>query len=176
MTPDNLTPRQQRLIALWEQHIGYEFETRNTESTLDTMVPHACVNHIPVMTGGRGREELRRFYGASVIPQMPPDTRMTLIGRTVGHDRLVDEMVFEFTHTLAMPWLLPGIPPTGRHVKVALVASVSFEGDRLVSERIYWDQATVLVQLGLLDPTGLPVCGAESTDKALDPSLPARQP
>ncbi|GAB6047270.1 hypothetical protein JCM19379_10940 [Methyloparacoccus murrellii] len=140
------------------------------------MVPHACVNHIPVMTGGRGREELRRFYGASVTPQMPPDTRMTLIGRTVGHDRLVDEMVFEFTHTLAMPWLLPGVPPTGRHVKVMLVASVGFEGDRLVSEHIYWDQATVLVQLGLLDPTGLPVCGAESTDKALDPALPARQP
>lgn len=140
------------------------------------MVPHACVNHIPVMTGGRGREELRRFYGASVTPQMPPDTRMTLIGRTVGHDRLVDEMAFEFTHTLAMPWLLPGVPPTGRHVKVMLVASVGFEGDRLVSEHIYWDQATVLVQLGLLDPTGLPVCGAESTDKALDPALPARQP
>ncbi|WP_460027087.1 ester cyclase [Methyloparacoccus murrellii] len=161
---------------MWEQHVGYEFETRDTESTLDTMVPHACVNHIPVMTGGRGREELRRFYGASVTPQMPPDTRMTLIGRTVGHDRLVDEMVFEFTHTLAMPWLLPGVPPTGRHVKVMLVASVGFEGDRLVSEHIYWDQATVLVQLGLLDPTGLPVCGAESTDKALDPALPARQP
>jgi carboxymethylenebutenolidase len=169
-----LTPRPQRLVELWEQHVGYEFETQDITATLDTMVPDAYVNHIPVMTGGNGKAQLREFYGLNFIPQMPPDTRMTPISRTVGDDQLVDEMVFEFTHTLAMPWMLPGLPPTGKHVKVALVAIVSFEGELLRHEHIYWDQASVLVQLGLLDPSGLPVTGAASAEKALDPSLPSR--
>jgi carboxymethylenebutenolidase len=138
------------------------------------MVPQAYVNHVPVMTGGRGRDELREFYGNSFIPRMPPDTRMTPISRTVDDNRLVDEMIFEFTHTIPMPWMLPGVPTTGKPVKVALVAIVGFDGDRLANEHIYWDQASVLVQLGMLDPKGLPVCGAESADKALDPTLPPR--
>ncbi len=175
MTEDHLTARQRRLVELWEQHVGFEFDTRNTEATLDTMVSDAYVNHVPVMTGGRGREELREFYGNSFIPQMPPDTRMTPVSRTVGDNRLVDEMIFEFTHTLPMPWMLPGVPPTGKPVKVALVAIVGFEGDRLAHEQIYWDQASVLVQLGLLSSAGLPVCGAESALKALDPTLPPRR-
>lgn len=174
MTEHIITARQRRLIELWEQHVGLEFDTRNTESTLDTMVPQAYVNHVPVMTGGRGRDELREFYGNSFIPQMPPDTRMTPISRTVDDNRLVDEMIFEFTHTIPMPWMLPGVSPTGKPVKVALVAIVGFDGDRLANEHIYWDQASVLVQLGMLDPKGLPVCGAESADKALDPTLPPR--
>ena len=175
MTETTTTSRQHRLIELWEQHVGFEFDTRDTDATLDTMVPTATVNHVPVMTGGRGREELRTFYGNSFIPRMPPDTRMTPISRTVGDNQLVDEMIFEFTHSIAMPWMLPGVPPTGKAVKVALVAIVGFEGDRLVHERIYWDQASVLVQLGLLDPAGLPVSGVESALKALDPTLPPRR-
>jgi carboxymethylenebutenolidase len=174
MSQANTTPRQRRLIELWEQHVGFEFDTRDTDATLDTMVSEAYVNHVPVMTGGRGREELREFYGNSFIPRMPPDTRMTPISRTVGDNRLVDEMIFEFTHTIAMPWMLPGVPPTGKAVKVALVAIVGFEGDKLVHEQIYWDQASVLVQLGLLDPAELPVAGVESALKALDPTLPPR--
>jgi carboxymethylenebutenolidase len=174
MTEHIITARQRRLIELWEQHVGLEFDTRNTEATLDTMVPQAYVNHVPVMTGGRGRDELREFSGNSFIPRMPPDTRMTPISRTVDDNRLVDEMIFEFTHTIPMPWMLPGVSPTGKPVKVALVAIVGFDGDRLANEHIYWDQASVLVQLGMLDPKGLPVCGAESADKALDPTLPPR--
>lgn len=174
MTEHSLTPRQRRLIELWERHVGFEFVTRNTVATLDTMVPHAYVNHVPVLTGGRGRDELCEFYGNSFIPQMPADTRMTPISRTVDDNRLVDEMIFEFTHNIPMPWMLPGVSPTGKPVKVALVAIVGFEGDQLAHEQIYWDQASVLVQLGLLDPAGLPVCGAESAEKALDPTLPAR--
>ena len=100
---------------------------------------------------------------------------MTPISRTVGNNRLVDEMIFEFTHSIAMPWMLPGVPPTGKPVKVALVAIVGFEGDKLVHEQIYWDQASVLVQLGLLNPAGLPVTGVDSALKALDPTLPPRQ-
>lgn len=168
------TPRQQQLIDLWQQHVDYEFNTRDTEATLDTMVDDAYVNHIPVLTGGRGQAALRQFYGDNFIPQMPPDTRMTLISRTVGDDRLVDEMVFEFTHTQVMDWMLPGLAPTGKPVKVALVAIVGFEGDRLRHEHIYWDQASVLVQLGLLDPNLLPVSGVESALKVIDPSLPSR--
>ena len=174
MEPSNLTVHQRRLIELWERHIGFEFDTRDTEATIETMVPQAYVNHVPVMTGGRGHDELRNFYGSKFIPQMPPDTCMTPISRTVGESRLVDEMIFEFTHTIEMPWMLPGVPPTGKPVKVALVVIVGFDGDHLVHEQIYWDQASVLVQLGLLDPAGLPVCGVESAEKALDPSLPSR--
>lgn len=104
---------------------------------------------------------------------MPPDTEMTLISRTIGSDRLVDEMVFRFTHTLRMDWMLPGIPPTGKRVEVPLVAIVQFRDGKLACEHIYWDQASVLVQIGLLDPQGLPVAGIESARKLLDPSLPS---
>lgn len=162
MQEDRLTARQQRLVELWEQHIALEFDEKHTEKTLETMIPEAYVNHVPVMTGGVGHDQLRRFYGMEFIHQMPPDTRMVPISRTVGENHLVDEMVFEFTHTLPMPWMLPNLPPTGRPVKVALVAIVHFEGEKLAHEHIYWDQASVLVQLGVLDPAGLPVCGEES--------------
>ncbi len=161
----SLSTRQRQLIRLWEAHVAHEFATRDTEATLMTMVEEAYVNHIPVMSGGKGRDALRRFYGEDFIPRMPPDTRMTLISRTVDDHQLVDEMLFEFTHTVPMDWMLPGLAPTGREVKVALVAIVSFAGDKLVREHIYWDQASVLVQLGLLDPAGLPVRGVESALK-----------
>ena len=173
---NTLSARQNQLIRLWEAHVGYEFESRKVEATLQTMLPRAYVNHIPVMTGGSGHDELAAFYGQQFIPQMPDDTRMTLISRTVDDNRVVDEMLFEFTHTVIMDWMLPGIEPTGLPVKVALVAIVGFEGDKLTHEHIYWDQATVLVQLGLLDPAGLPVSGVESALKAMNPSLPSRRP
>jgi carboxymethylenebutenolidase len=166
-------PSAQHLAALWEEHIRHEFATRNTEETLATMVPDAYVNHMPVLTGGVGCEELRAFYSKHFIPQMPPDTAMTPISRTIGTDRLVDEMVFTFTHTMEMDWILPGIPPTGKHVEVPLIVVVHFRDGKLAHEHIYWDQASVLVQLGLLDASSLPVAGIESAHKALDPHLPA---
>jgi carboxymethylenebutenolidase len=104
---------------------------------------------------------------------MPPDTEMTTISRTIGNDQLVDEMVFKFTHTIQMDWMLPGIAPTGKRVEVPLVAIVRFKEGKLAHEHIYWDQASVLVQLGLLDPSTLPVAGIESARKALDPRLPS---
>ena len=151
----------------------HEFATHNTEDTLATMVEDAYVNHIPVLTGGVGRDELREFYSRRFIPQMPPDTEMTPISRTIGNDQLVDEMVFKFTHTIRMDWMLPGIAPTGKRVEVPLVAIVRFREAKLTHEHIYWDQASVLVQLGLLDVGTLPVAGLESARKALDPSLPS---
>ena len=167
------TPSPQELAALWEEDVRHEFAARNTEETLATMVPDAYVNHIPVLTGGVGREELREFYAKHFIPQMPPDTDMTPISRTIGTDRLVDEMVFKFTHTIEMDWMLPGIPPTGKRVEVPLIVVVHFRDGKLAHEHIYWDQASVLAQHGLLDASSFPVAGIESARKALDPQLPA---
>jgi len=153
------------LTRLWEEHTKYEFATRDTESTLETMVDDAYVNHVPVMTGGAGKSVLRDFYSKDFIPSMPPDTKLTPISRTVGEDQLVDEMIFSFTHTQEMPWMLPGVAPTNRYVEVALVAIVRFRGDKLVHEHIYWDQASVLKQIGQLTDPALPVCGIESARK-----------
>jgi carboxymethylenebutenolidase len=162
-----------RLSELWEEHVRYEFSTRNTEDTLATMVDDAYVNHVPVLTGGVGRDQLREFYATHFIPQMPPDTEMIPVSRTIGDDRLVDELIFKFTHTIRMDWMLPGIAPTGRRVEVPLVVIVHFRDGKLAHEHIYWDQASVLVQLGLLDARTLPVAGIESARKVLDPSEPA---
>ena len=159
-----------RLSELWEEHVRYEFSTRNTEDTLATMVDDAYVNHVPVLTGGVGRDQLREFYATHFIPQMPPDTEMIPVSRTIGDDRLVDELIFKFTHTIRMNWMLPGIAPTGRRVEVPLVVIVHFRDGKLAHEHIYWDQASVLVQLGLLDARTLPVAGIESARKVLDPS------
>src|SRR5262245_63726560 len=168
-----LTPAQKALSDLWEEHIRYEFSSPSTENTLATMVVDAYVNHIPVLTGGVGREELREFYSKRFIPQMPPDTEMTPISRTIGNEQLVDEMVFKFTHTIKMDWMLPGIAPTGKRVEIPLVVVVRFREGKLAHEHIYWDQASVLVQLGLINPSSLPVAGVETARKALDPNLPS---
>src|SRR3989454_7045004 len=169
----NLTPAQETLQQLWEEHVRHEFNTSNHEETLATMVEDAYVNHIPVLTGGVGKDELREFYSKRFIPQMPPDTEMTPVSRTIGEDQLVDEMVFKFTHTIPMDWMLPGVPPTGKRVEVPLVAIIRFRDGKLAHEHIYWDQASVLVQIGLIDPAKLPVAGVESARKVLDSGLPA---
>ena len=168
-----LTKAQESLSQLWEEHVRHEFATHNTEDTLTTMVEDAYVNHIPVLTGGVGRDELREFYSKHFIPQMPPDTEMFPISRTIGNNQLVDEMLFKFTHTIRMDWMLPGVAPTGKRVEVPLVAIVQFRDGKLAHEHIYWDQASVLVQLGLIDAGTLPVTGVESARKALDPKLPS---
>jgi len=168
-----LTVAQEVLRNLWEEHVRYEFGTHNTEETLATMVEDAYVNHIPVLTGGVGWKQLREFYSKRFIPQMPPDTEMIPLSRTIGNDQLVDEMIFKFTHTIRMDWMLPGLAPTGKRVEVPLVAIVRFRNGKLAHEHIYWDQASVLVQLGLLDAGKLPITGVESARKAVDTTLPS---
>jgi carboxymethylenebutenolidase len=155
------------LPLLWQQHTDHEFVTRDTEATLATMVEDAYVNHIPVLTGGRGKEALRAFYSNDFIPTMPPDTTLVPISRTVGEDQLVDEMIFSFTHTQEMPWMLPGVAPTNRPVKIPLVAIVKFRDGKLAHEHIYWDQASVLKQIGLLTDPSLPVRGVETAEKVI---------
>jgi carboxymethylenebutenolidase len=155
------------LPALWQQHTDHEFVTRDTEATLATMVDDAYVNHVPVMTGARGKEALRAFYSRDFIPRMPPDTALVPVSRTVGDNQLVDEMIFSFTHTEEMPWMLPGVAPTNRPVRIPLVVIVKFRDGKLAHEHIYWDQASVLKQIGLLTDPALPVFGVETAEKVL---------
>jgi carboxymethylenebutenolidase len=159
------------LARLWEEHTEHEFATRDTEATLATMAPDAYVNHIPVLTGGSGHDALREFYSQRFIPSMPPDTALTPVSRTVGTDQLVDEMIFSFTHTQEMPWMLPGVATTNRRVEIPLVAIVRFRDGKLAHEHIYWDQASVLKQIGLLTDESLPVRGVETAHKVLNPQL-----
>jgi carboxymethylenebutenolidase len=163
------------LNALWDQHTEYEFAQRDVSATMSTMVSEPYVNHIPTLTGGVGFGELSRFYKYHFVDANPADTKLIPVSRTVGADRVVDEMVLAFTHDKEIDWLLPGVPPTGRYVEVPLVAIVNFRGGKLYHEHIYWDQASVLVQIGLLSPADLPIAGIEQTRKLLDQSLPSNE-
>jgi carboxymethylenebutenolidase len=163
------------LSALWETHRACEFVSRDAAATMRTMVAEPYVNHVPTLTGGFGQTDLHRFYRDHFIPSNPADMRSIPISRTVGADRVVNEGVLCFTHDCEIEWMLPGVAPTGRYVEVALVGIVTFRGDKLIHEHIYWDQASVLVQIGLLDPRGLPVAGIEAARKVLHPDRPANE-
>jgi len=170
-----LSAEQQAMVALFQQHVGAEL-AGNLETTLDTMTGDPHLNHVPTMAGGVGREGVRAFYRDHLVGKFfPPDVKMTTVSTTVGHAQVVEELVISFTHTISMDWLLPGVPATGKHVEMAIAVIVGFKDGKISHEHIYWDQAGVLVQVGLLDPTGLPVSGAESARKILDPKLPPRR-
>jgi carboxymethylenebutenolidase len=159
------------LEALWEQHLDGEFVTCDAEATMRTMVDRPYVNHVPTMIGGFGKEQLYRYYKYHFIPQARGSS-MIPVSRTVGADRLVDEFVACFTHDTPNDSLLPGVEPTGKYVELPMVAIVQFRGDKLCAERLYWDQASLLVQLGMLDPTQFPVTGAEAAAGVQDESVP----
>ncbi len=161
------------LVALWEAHCRHEFETRDVDATMATMVKRPYVNHVPTMTGGVGHDQLKRFYKYHFIGGNPPDTELRPISRTVGADQIVDELIFCFTHTSEIDWMLPGLKPTGKYVEIPLVAIIKFRGDKLYNEHIYWDQASVLVQIGALKPEGLPVAGIETARKLVDEKQPS---
>jgi carboxymethylenebutenolidase len=164
-----VTPQQAAMVELWEQHMAAEFAMKDVDATMATMTSRPFVNHVPVMTGGVGYEEVRDFYARFFLTGHPPDTAVVLVARTVGQNRVVDEMSFSFTHTLEMPWMLPGIKPTHKRVEVPVVAVVLFEDGKIAGERIYWDQASVLAQIGFIDSNKLPVTDAGSSRKVLDP-------
>ncbi|MEQ9043758.1 MAG: dienelactone hydrolase family protein [Sneathiellaceae bacterium] len=161
------------LSALWDMHCYYEFGMRDVPETMKTMVDQPYVNHIPTMTGGVGQTHLARFYQHHFVNSNPADTKLIPVSRTIGADRVVDEMLFCFTHDTEIDWMLPGVKPTGKYVEVPLVAIVCFRGDKLYHEHIYWDQASVLVQIGVLDPATLPVAGVETARKLIDETLPS---
>ena len=163
------------LENLWEMHCYYEFAERDVDATMATMVAAPYVNHVPTMTGGVGYTDLHRFYKNHFVNSNPDDTQLIPLSRTVGADRVVDEMIFCFTHDREIDWMLPGVAPTGKRVEVPLVAIVNFRGDKLYHEHIYWDQASVLVQIGLLDPANLPVAGKATADKVVDEQRPSNE-
>jgi carboxymethylenebutenolidase len=173
MTDPQLSAAQHELLKIWNQHLDAEFRHQDAVESCGTMTPDATVNHVPVMTGGSGVAQLEHFYGRYFIPRMPADVAMVPVARTIGADRIVDEFVFRCTHSVRMDWLAPGVEATGRRIEIPMVVAVDFRGGRIAAERIYWDQAGVLVQLGLINPSGLPVAGAEAAAKVLDPSRPS---
>jgi carboxymethylenebutenolidase len=156
------------LGAVFDEHVASEFADKDLDATMRTMVEEPYVWHVPVLTGASGGEEVRRFYSTQLIGHTPADAVLHPISRTVSADRVIDEFVFEFTHDAEVPFMLPGVAPTGRKARVPTVVVMGFEGDKVAYEHIYWDQATLLVQLGLLDPSGLPMSGAEQAERLLE--------
>ncbi len=161
------------LSAIFDEHVAHEFVAKDVAATMATMSADPFVNHVPTMMGGVGAGGVADFYGNHFIGHWPADTTITPVCRTVGTGRIVDEMILSFTHDIPMPTFLPGVAPTGRAVMLPVVVVMGFEGDKVSYERVYWDQASALVQVGLLDETQLPVTGAAQAQKVLDKDLPA---
>jgi carboxymethylenebutenolidase len=164
------------LGAVFDQHVAAEFAEKDVDATMRTMVPEPYVWHVPALTGGVGGDAVRRFYATEFIGHTPTDVVLRPIARTVANDRVIDEFVLEFTHDREIPFMLPGVAPTGRKVRIPTVVVMGFEDGRVAHEHIYWDQASVLVQIGLLDPATLPVAGGEQADRLLDLMSRARPP
>ena len=165
---------QQEMIDLFQKHVGAELNG-DLATTMDTMTDSPHLNHVPTMAGGVGRDGVHAFYRDHLVGKfVPPDVKMDNLSRTVGTDQIVEELAISFTHTTAIDWLLPGVAPTGKPVELVVVVIVGFKDGKISHEHIYWDQASVLVQIGLLDPKGLPVSGAEVARKVVNPKLPSR--
>jgi carboxymethylenebutenolidase len=148
---DKLTSDQQTMLATWQQHTHAEFALKDADAALATMTENPYVILIPSGTGGSGRTGVRNFYANQFLPNLPPDLELTSLSQVFGNDRIVEEFVIRFTHTLPMDWMLPRLPATGRRAEFAFVGIVQFQDGKVANERLYWDQATVLSQLGVLD-------------------------
>jgi carboxymethylenebutenolidase len=166
---------KEEIVAVLDRHVAAEL-AGDLETTMATMTDTPHLHNLPTMMGGVGREGVRAFYRDHLVGKFfPPDVTMTPVSRTVSADQIVDELVISFTHTTEIDWLLPGVAPTGRRVEVAFAVFAGIKDGKISHEHIYWDQATVLAQIGLIDPAGLPVVGAESARRLLDPSRPPRR-
>ena len=155
------------LSALFDEHVEREFAHQDVDATMETMVREPYVHCVPVMTGGVGGGRVRRFYSEHFINQIPKEVKVTPVSRTIGSDQIVVELVLSFTHNTQWDYLLPGIPPTGKRVELPHVIVMKFENGKVAHERLYWDQASLLVQVGLLDPGNLPVVGIEQARRLL---------
>ena len=165
---------KQAMLDTFQKHVGAEL-AGDLDTTMATMTANPHLHNVPSMVGGVGRDGVRNFYKNHLVGKFfPPDVKMTNVSSTVGDTQIVDELVISFTHTTEIDWMLPGVAPTGKPVEVAFAVIVGFKDGKISHEHIYWDQAAVLVQLGLIDPKGLPVVGAESARRILNPALPAR--
>jgi carboxymethylenebutenolidase len=162
--------RTHDLAAVFDEHLRDEFELHDAAATMKTMSAEPHLYHIPTMAGSNDRDEIFRFYRDHFVTKWPADTSTTRISRTIGEDQLVDELVMTFTHDVVMDALLPGVPPSRKQVALPVVVVVKFRDGKVVHEHIYWDQASLLVQVGLLDAAGLPVAGAEQAHNLLNAS------
>ena len=158
--------------AIFEEHMNAEL-VGDLDKTLATMSANPHIVNVSTMIGGQGQEGVRNFYANRLIGQFfPPDVKFETISRTYSPQRFIDELIISFTHTIEMDHILPGVKPTGKFIEAAFVVIVGIEDGKVSYEHIHWDQANVLVQLGLIDPTGLPVTGAGAAAKLRNPSLP----
>src|ERR1700730_18232017 len=146
---NELTPYQQTMLAAWQQHTYTEFVLQDADAALATMTEDPYVFAIPSGTGGAGRAGVREFYADQFLPKIPPDFELTSLSQTFGNDRIVEEFEIRFTHTLDMDWI-PGWLASVRKAEFAFVGIIEFRAGKVASERFYWDQATVLSQLGIL--------------------------
>ena len=165
---NNKTRRNKKhpsLGAIFDKHVKCEFQYHDVDATMKTMVKEPYVHHVPVMTGGIGYDGVYDFYKNHFVGKMPDDIKIERISRTVGKDRVVDELILKFTHTREIDYLIPGIAPTGKYVELPHVVVMKFVGNKIAHEHIYWDQASLLAQIGLLDADNLPVKGIEQSTK-----------
>jgi len=166
----NLTTHQQTMLAAWQQHTYAEFGLKDPEAALASMTEDPYVLNIPSGTGAVGRAAVHQFYADQMLPNLPPDLELVSLSRIFGDDRIVEEFVIRFTHTLKMDWMLPGVSVTNRKVEFVLVGIVGFQGGKVASEHLLWDQATVLYQLGILDhPTAAAGVGSAAQLLKLSP-------
>lgn len=168
-----MTSDPKGLGAMFDAHTAAEFDARDIEATMATMSDAPHITNVPTMTGGSGRDAVRHFYDSWFVGHLPEDWAVKPLSRTIGEEQVVDEVVISFTHDRPMQIFLPGVAPTGRKVTIPLVVVVGFKEGKVAHEHIYWDQASMLVQIGLLDKKKLPVTGAEQAARLLDPSLPS---
>jgi carboxymethylenebutenolidase len=148
---NDVLSRNQAMLDAWQRHTHAEFVLKDADATLATMTDNPYVLCIPTGMGAFGRAEVRAFYADRFLPTVPPDFELVPVSETIGKDRIVEEFVVRFTHTVEVGWVLPEVPPTGRKVEFALVVIIEFQADKIACERIYWDQTTLLSQLGVLD-------------------------
>ena len=172
---DKKTDNQSNLGDLFDSHVKLEFVEKDVDATMKTMTEDPYVHNVPTNTGGIGRDGVYRFYKDHFVGKMPADTKVVSVSRTVGKDTVIDELILTFTHDMEIDFMLPGIKPTGKKVELPHVVVMKFEGDKIAHEHIYWDQASVLAQIGLLDPEKLPIVGAEQAKRLLEVSSGARK-
>ena len=168
MSDDDSHTQEPNLGAVFDPHIKHEFEDHDVDATMETMTKEPYVHHVPVMTGGTGYEGVYNFYKNHFIGKMPDDTKIVRISRTVDKEQVVGELILSFTHDREIDFIVPGVPATGKYVEIACVVVMNFKDGKISHEHIYWDQASLLVQIGLLDPKLLPVTGRERAKRLLE--------
>jgi carboxymethylenebutenolidase len=170
---DSTSGLEFNLSDVFDLHIKHEFQDHDVDATMQTMTSEPYVHHVPMMTGGVGYDAVYNFYKNHFIGKMPDDTKVVRISRTIDKDQVVDELMVSFTHDREIDFMLPRVPPTGRYVELPHVVVMKFKDGKISHEHIYWDQASVLVQIGLLDPKLLPMTGQEQAKRLLELSQQA---